>query len=562
MNNKGSALHVFSFGLFCILLFTLIITPAVLAEETVARLDPATVGKKAVPIDVVVGKETVLKINKHPKDIKQVSLANNEIADIKPLLSFPATKTVEVVIYGKKPGITSLIVWDKEGNKTFFDVIVHRERMVEFERERADAIEQKIKAVAPDSDVRVEFAGDTIVLTGTANNRHMIDKIEKVAMLYASAGCDGISRGESLHPIRTEKTETKAKAAGYVSVNVTQQALQQAEEKKKSEALCVLNLITMPEAQQVLLEVKVAQINKSKMKELGISFLLQGIGGNDGELTFPGLAFTPSGMIGKLDTTETKVLGIGPTGNEIVVDRYLGKSDVWPGITGFDLDVNQPQIGFAHFPSGVVTLIKALQEKGLGKLLAEPNLLVRSGEIGEFHVGTEVPIQVIEGFGADRTASIEYKEVGIILKFTPEVLETGAIRLKINPAEVSSIIRYLSLLGTLVPEIDTRKVITSVDLKEGESLILAGLLSEEMKKNIQKFPVLGDIPIFGALFRSTKDELLEKELVFFITPKLVKPMAPGEKVKLPTDNRPTPEEERQFQWIPMPGAGEGAESNR
>ncbi|GEM_PF-1359373 len=535
MNKKGSATLSSTVVLFAVI-FSLTILPAS-AEEYAVKLDPAAVGKKAVPIDVIVGKETVLKINKPPQDIKQVSLANNEIADIKPLLAFPAAKMVEVIITGKKPGITSLIVWDKDGNKSFFDIVVHRERMVEFERERAEVIEKKIKTLAPDSAVRVEIAGDTIVLTGTANNRHLIDRIEKVALLYASPGCDGISRGESLPAIHPDKKEEKAKAAGYVSVNVTQQALQQAEEKKKTEALCVLNLITMPEAQQVLLEVKVAQINKTKLKELGISYLIKN---KNFEFTAPGLATSPLGCIG--GDCETMPAPI----------------NVIPGILGFDIEAQPPQIGFAHYPGGVASVIKALQEKGFGKILAEPNLLVRSGEKGKFHVGTRIPIQTVEGTGADRTVSIQYEEVGIKLHFAPEVLETGAIRLAIEPAEVSAVARYVAFLGIVAPEIDTRTVNTSVDLKEGESLVLAGLLSEEMKKNIQKLPILGDVPILGALFRSTRDELLEKELVFFITPKLVKPMAPGEKVKLPTDNRPTPEEERQFQWIPMPGAGEGA----
>ena len=100
----------------------------------------------------------------------------------------------------------------------------------------------------------------------------------------------------------------------------------------------------------------------------------------------------------------------------------------------------------------------------------------------------------------------------------------------------------LLLHGIIAPEIDTRKVTTSVDLKEGESFIVAGLLSEEMKKNIQKIPILGDIPILGAFFRSTSDELSEKDLAFFITPRLVKPIAPGVKTPLPTDNMPTPED--------------------
>jgi len=521
-------------ALSCILLLSLISllcfsVPVIAADENVVKLDPAAVGKKAVPIDVIVGKETVLKINKPVQEIKQVSLGNNEIADIKPLLAFHAAKMVEVVIYGKKPGITSLIVWDKEGNKSFFDVIVHRERMVEFERERADAIESKIKSLAPDSNIRVELAGDTIVLAGTAKNRHMIDKIEKVALLYASEGCKDISRGESLHPIHAEKTQAKEQPAGYVSVNVAQQAMQQAEEKK-TEAVCVLNLITMPEAQQVVLEVKVAQIDKTKLKELGISYLIKT---DDFILTGPGLFSSATGTVG----------GIGG-GNDI----------------NFDIGNLGPQIAFASFPGDIAAVLRALQEKGFGKILAEPNLIVRSGEKGTFHVGRKIPIQTIFGVGASATPSITFEEVGVRLIFAPEVLETGVIRLKIDPAEVSNVIRYLNVGGLIAPEIDTRKVTTSVDLKEGESFIIAGLLSEEMKKSIQKIPVLGDIPILGAFFRSTTDELNEKDLAFFITPRLVKPKALGVKTPLPTDNRPTPEEEKQFQWIPMPGAGEGADT--
>jgi pilus assembly protein CpaC len=207
----------------------------------------------------------------------------------------------------------------------------------------------------------------------------------------------------------------------------------------------------------------------------------------------------------------------------------------------------------AYFPSDIAVVLKALQEKGFGKILAEPNLIVRTGEIGKFHVGQRIPIQTVTGTGADATVSITYEEVGVRLYFAPEVLETGAIRLKVDPAEVSSVARFITFQGIIAPEIDTRTISTSVDLREGESLILAGLLSEEMKKNIQKIPILGDIPILGAFFRSTRDDLKEIELAFFITPKLVKPIAPGVKTPLPTDNRPTPDEEREFQWIPIPG---------
>ena len=186
--------------------------------------------------------------------------------------------------------------------------------------------------------------------------------------------------------------------------------------------------------------------------------------------------------------------------------------------------------------------------------------MVRSGELGKFHVGQRIAIQTVTGVGSAATVSITYEEVGIRLHFAPEVLETGAIRLKIDPAEVSSVARFITFQGVIAPEIDTRTVNTSVDLREGESLILAGLLSEEMKKNIQKIPVLGDIPILGAFFRHTRDDLKNVELAFFITPRLVKPIAPGVKTPLPTDNSPTPEEEREFQWIPIPKSSSAPES--
>jgi pilus assembly protein CpaC len=312
--------------------------------------------------------------------------------------------------------------------------------------------------------------------------------------------------------------------------------MQQAQEEETA-VLCILNLITMPEAQQVILEVKVASIDKTKLKELGISYLIKT---DDFLLAGPGLLNNVTGTIGE----------------------DLGGAGALPGsgFEGFDLGTASPNFIFRHYSGDIIALLRAMQEKGFGKILAEPNLIVRSGEKGTFHVGRRIPIQTVYGVGASATPSITFEEVGVKLVFAPEVLETGVIRLKIDPAEVSNVIRYLTLGGLLAPEIDTRRVTTSVDLKEGESFIVAGLLSEEMKKSIQKIPILGDIPILGAFFRSTRDEISEKDLAFFITPRLSKPIAPGVKTPLPTDNRPTPEEEREFQWIPMPGSGEGADT--
>jgi pilus assembly protein CpaC len=403
---------------------------------------------------------------------KRVSLSNPEIADVN--IISPA----EVLINGKKIGTTNLIVWDAKGKTTFFDIEVTGD---------IGSLASQVQEMAPGSDVTVEMSGDALILKGTINNEMMRKKIEQLAQAYAPK-------------------DTK-----------------------------VVDLITLKEAQQVVLEVRVAQIDQTKLKEFGVSALVKGKSSEG----FMNLIGAPSGQASTqnvIPNTTTSATGIA--GNV-------------PGLGSFET-LDTFQLGVSHFPSGVGAVLNALQQNGLAKILAQPNLVVRSGEEGRFLVGTKVPIQTITGTGANLTPSITFEQVGIKLNFKPEVLDTGAIRLKIDPAEVSNIIQFLTFAnGISAPEIDTRQISTSVDLKDGESLILAGLLSEEMKKNIQKLPLFGDIPILGALFRSTSDELTKKELAFFITPRLVKPIPPGVKTELPQERAITPEEEKEFKWIPL-----------
>ena len=455
----------------------------------------------AVPLQVFVGKGTIVTL-KEPS--KRVSLSNPDIADLN-LIS-----PTEIVINGKSIGSTNLIVWDNKGKATFFDVTVIGDVNL-------GKLEAQIKEVAPNDDIRVEFAKDTIILSGKASNQQTIDKVLQIAQAYALGS--------------TAVTTTSRDAAGVVTTTTTTSGK-------------VLNHIIIEDAQQILLEVKVAQIDKTKLKELGVSWLAKGTSAEG----FSNLIAAPQsgGTTSTFGGTEQKFgggSGIGGTA---------------PGIGSFD-PLDPFQLGVSHFSSGIGVVLKALATKGYGKVLAEPNLVVRSGETGKFHVGTRVPIQTVTGVGAGASVGITYEEVGIRLHFMPEVLETGVIRLKVDPAEVSSIVSFLAFQGLVAPQIDTRTVSTSVDLKEGESLILAGLLTDEMKKNIQKIPLLGDIPILGAIFRSTRDELTEKELAFFITPKLVKPIPRGKKPELPTDKKLTPAEEREFNWIPLPEkSGEGS----
>jgi pilus assembly protein CpaC len=424
-----------------------------------------------IPTEVVLNKSVLLNL-KNPAE--RLSVANPSIADVN--LISPR----QVQINGTALGATTMIVWERGGEKpVFFDLKVIGDQSL---------IESQIREIAPDDPITVQYSNDTAVLTGKAG-----------------------------------KYKTRAKA----------------EEIAKSYSAKVLNYINVDEPQQVLLQVKVAQVDKTSLKKLGISGMMKG-------KTAEGFYNTSVGVPSGGSTTSTTSTGTGFSSTQ--VGSGTGISGNVPGLGSFN-PLDAFQIGVSYFPSGIGAVIQALATKNLAKILAEPNLLVKSGEKGEFMAGSKIPYNIVTTSGGQTAVSIFFVDVGIKLNFAPEVLDNGMISLKIDPAEVSSVAGTLQVNG--YPIIDTRNVRTNVELRDGESLVLAGLLQEDQIRTMSKIPILGDIPILGALFRSTEKDITEKELVFFITPKLMKPTAPGVKTKLPTDERPTPKEERELQWIPL-----------
>ncbi|MBU5612501.1 type II and III secretion system protein family protein [Geomonas azotofigens] len=457
----------------------------------------STSATAGVPLEVGLYKSVLVDFKGQNKKIVLVTLANtNKEAkdkDVEQIVSLPkagATDAVPVSVSRKRSsdsdtgntnkfvvpevlseyilkldgimiGSTSMIIWTKgEGDErpapTFFDLKVTGDRQ---------AIESQLKEMAPNETIDVQYANDTVVLSGNVAN-----------------------------------DQTKAKAL----------------EIAKSYAPKVINNVTVNSPQQVLLEVKVAQVDKSSLKELGFSFLVKGKSGEG----------------------FSNVIA-GPNGNIAGTASGLGNI---PSLDTF-------QAGVSYFPAGIGAVLKALSSKGHAKVLAEPNLLVRSSQEGNFLAGSKIPIAIVESTNGQATTTIKYEPVGIRIKFKPEVMENGMISLKIMPAEVSSIQGFLPING--YPIIDSRTIETSVELRDGESLVLAGLLQEEEIKNMSKIPLLGDIPILGALFRTNSKEIKEKELVFCITPKLVKAAAPGTRTVLPTDRKLTPEQEKELSWMPL-----------
>lgn len=427
----------------------------------------AGVACAGVPTQVVVNKSVLLNL-KNPA--VRISIANPAIADV--VLISPS----QLQLNGMAIGTTSLIVWEKGSTApAFFDVIVTGD---------LTQLELMIKDTAPNAAINVEYAKDSIILSGTASNDQTVARVVQIAKAYSPN---------------------------------------------------VVNQIRIDAPPQVVLEVKVAQVDKSSLKRLGISMLLKGTAaeGFYNTIGVPqgGTTVTTSGGA----TTVSQGTGTGIAGNVPALGTYN--------------PLNAFQAGVSYFPGGIGAVLQALTTKNLAKILAEPNLLVRSGQKGEFLAGSKIPYNIVVSTGGTATPSIVFEQVGIKLNFAPEVMENGLISLKIDPAEVSSIAGTLAVNG--YPIIDTRTVKTIAELRDGESLVLAGLLSEEEIKTMSKIPLLGDIPILGALFRSTQKDIKEKELVFFITPKIVKPMTPGTKYEMPNDKPIAPELEKELQWIPM-----------
>jgi pilus assembly protein CpaC len=233
---------------------------------------------------------------------------------------------------------------------------------------------------------------------------------------------------------------------------------------------------------------------------------------------------------------KTKELGIGLSG---------GKGRVSGATTGGAL--LSGSLPFGQFIGNLIShglevdvLIQALEAKGVARRLAEPTLVALSGDTASFLAGGEFPVPIASG---DGQVTVEFKKFGVGLEFTPTVLDNGLINMRIAP-EVSAIdntsgVKYNDVL---IPGLVVRRAQTTVELRDGQSFVMAGLLQSTGNYDVRKFPWLGDLPILGPLFRSSSYKKQETDLVIIVTPRLVKPLAPGTKIASPLDATTAPNE--------------------
>jgi pilus assembly protein CpaC len=254
-----------------------------------------------------------------------------------------------------------------------------------------------------------------------------------------------------------------------------------------------------------MLEVRVAEMSQSLMRRLGVNFSYLSAGGNNF-----GISLLNNLTSAAVPAPSTIAGAVADNVNWIF--RFASGGATW------------------------TMFIDALKENGLTKVLAEPTLITQSGRAASFLAGGEFPIPVPQSSsGGGTTITIEYKTFGVGLNFTPTVLGNGKISMMVNP-EVSELdfTRGVSLQGYIIPSLTTRRVSTVIELGDGQSFAVAGLLKDDVREVVRKFPVLGDIPVLGALFRSTSFQRNETELIIIVTPHLVKPIDMA-KQTLPTD---------------------------
>jgi pilus assembly protein CpaC len=377
--------------------------------------------------------------------VKRVSIADPKTAD------FVLTSPYEIYITGKAAGTTTLTLWqDKAGCRVYnldvsFDISQLKKRLHE--------------SLPQETDLSVTATNNALTLSGRVSSASNLSQVTALASAYAPEG----------------------------KIN---------------------NLVEVRGVQQVMLEVRVAEMQKSLSRRLGINF---------GYITDSG-KFGISKLAG---LTELAKSG----------DANLGGPLDAPFSTSVSSSVN----ALLRFNAGGYTwtgFIDALKSDGLIKVLAEPTLIALSGQEASFLAGGEFPVPVPQGLG---TVAIDYKQFGVQLKFTPIVLSDNRININVAPAvselDFSNAVQFS---GFVVPGLTTRQAQTVVELGDGQSFAIAGLLRETARDTMDRYPLLGDIPVLGTLFRSRQFQKNETELVIIVTPHLVKPLDMARQ-SLPTD---------------------------
>jgi pilus assembly protein CpaC len=406
------------------------------------------------------------------------------------------------------------------------DVPVNKSQVLKIDRPFSQALigNDKIADVLPLTDRSLYVLGKepgTTSLTIYDRNKSLI------AVVDVAVGPDVVGLQRQLvelmpkEKIGTRISNDAVVLTGVVSgAPVVSRAAQVAETYAPGK---VVNMLSVGAAQQVMLEVRFSEMKRAAAKQLGFNHAFTTDNGR-----FEG---------GFGNTAPSTALLTNQNGSPVI--------DISGILESFGIVSGSFQIGNVNLFSA----LDALERKGIITTLAEPTLIALSGDTASFLAGGEFPIPVAQdagsgtgGSGNRSTITVEFKPFGVSLAFTPTVLEDGVINLIVAP-EVSSIdpAASITINGLTIPGLQTRRAKTTLELRDGQSFALAGLMRKDFQDTVRQFPILGSIPIIGTLFRSTGFQKEETELVIIVTPRLVRPVHPDD-IKLPTDRVRPPDE--------------------
>jgi len=478
---------------------------------------PLAAAQQATPtISVTVNKSMVFRLADRAK---RVSVSQPAVADV--VVVAPS----QLLINGKAVGTTSLIVFNEKGDVANYDLIVLPD---------VAALRGEFRLLLPNEKVEVATSGPSLVLRGEVSNEVVYDKVLEMAMTYLppkppAAVAPSTHTTVSVGGIRNRPNITGFGIAGGGQIAFDEEASVDAANRwgDKRRVDGIIDLLKIKEVRQVELDVIVAEVSMLKFREIGFDWVQRA--GNVDAATFLGdQSGFPSNLL--------------PPGSTI---------SPGPGIIPFGAGAS----GILRYVNGsysLTSLFRLLQNKDVAEILAQPRLVMKNGRSGGFLAGGEFPVvQTLSD-----SFAVEFKPFGVRLDFVPTITWSDRIDLRVFP-EVSEIDQSVAVQG--VPGLKVRRTVNRVEMGEGESLVIAGLLDRRILKDLTKFPLLGDIPILGAIFRSTRFRNQETELVFVITPRIVKTMKPGEKPQLPSLEKYDDPDIRQ---IPLPGGSDQKSANR
>jgi pilus assembly protein CpaC len=386
-------------------------------------------------------------------DVVRIAITNPEVADA------VVVQPRQILIDGREAGTVSLIVWGTDVQRQY-DIVVDP---------GISTLEQRLQALFPGEDIRVSTNGEAIILSGRVSSNEVSLRAAEIAQATAAEGR-------------------------------------------------IVNLFELPggsSSQQVLLQVRFAEVSRRALREVGVSLFTSPLGIEN--------------TIGRVTT------------GQFAAPEFEGLQ--WTkesGDFGSDVTSAEGEFTFSDFLNIFVlnqkydlgAMIRALRSRGLFQSLAEPNLIAYNGQEASFLAGGEIPVPVVSGVSGN--VSVTFKEYGIRLNFTPTIAG-DTIRLRVRP-EVSTLdfANGILLSGFRIPALSTRRAETDVELRDGQSFAIAGLLNNISQDDVNEVPGLARLPIIGRLFRSSGTRAEQNELMVLITPRLVRPLNPDEVPPLPT----------------------------